>query len=148
VSGTLAYALSAGKAIISTPYWHARELLAEERGVLVPFDDPDAIADSAIGLLENEASRHAMRKRAYLHSREMTWKNVARKYRDAFAQAHADRTREPRPSTSTLLGQPQFDRLPPIKLDHLLRLTDDTALLQHALFSIPNLAEGYTTDDN
>jgi len=148
VSGTLAYALSAGKAIISTPYWHARELLAEERGILVPFDDPGAIADAAIGLLEHEASRHAMRKRAYLHSREMTWKNVARKYRDAFAQAHADRTREPRPSTSTLIGQPQFDRLPPIKLDHLVRLTDDTALLQHALFSIPNLAEGYTTDDN
>jgi glycosyltransferase involved in cell wall biosynthesis len=148
VSGTLAYALSAGKAIISTPYWHARELLAEDRGVLVPFDDPGAIASATIGLLEHEALRHAMRKRAYLHAREMTWKNVARKYRDAFAQAHADRTREPRKSTSTLIGQPQFDRLPPIKLDHLLRLTDETGLLQHALFSIPNLAEGYTTDDN
>ena len=148
VSGTLAYALSAGKAIISTPYWHARELLADDRGVLVPFDDPDAIADAAIGLLEHEALRHAMRKRAYLHAREMTWTNVARKYREVFAQAHADRTRAPRALTSRLTGQPQFDRLPAIKLDHLLRLTDETGLLQHALFSIPNLAEGYTTDDN
>ncbi len=148
VSGTLAYALSAGKAIISTPYWHARELLAEDRGILVPFDAPDAIADTAIGLLEHEALRHAMRKRAYLHGREMTWANVARKYRDVFARAHADRTRAPQASTSTLIGQRRFDHLPPIKLDHLLRMTDETGLLQHALFSVPNLAEGYTTDDN
>ena len=148
VSGTLAYAVSAGKAIISTPYWHARELLAEDRGILVPFDDPDAIADAAMGLLEHEALRHAMRKRAYLYAREMTWANVARKYREVFAQAHAGRTRAPRASASRLIGQPQLDRLPPIKLDHLLRLTDESGLLQHALFSIPNLAEGYTTDDN
>ena len=148
VSGTLAYAVSAGKAIISTPYWHARELLAEDRGILVPFDDPEAIADASIGLLEHDALRHAMRKRAYLYAREMTWANVARKYREVFAQAHADRTRAPRASTSRLIGQPKFDHLPPIKLDHLMQLTDETGLLQHALFSIPNLAEGYTTDDN
>lgn len=148
VSGTLAYALSAGKAIISTPYWHARELLAEDRGILVPFEDPGAIANAAIDLLDHEAARHAMRKRAYLHAREMTWKNVARKYRDAFAQAHADRTRVPRAAFSTQMAEPQLERLPAIKLDHLLRLTDDTGLLEHALFSIPNLAEGYSTDDN
>jgi len=148
VSGTLAYAVSAGKAIISTPYWHARELLADDRGILVPFDDPDAIADAAIGLLEHDALRHAMRKRAYLHARGMIWTNVARKYREVFAQAHADRTRAPRASTSRPIGQPHFDRLPAIKLDHLLRLTDETGILQHALFSVPNLAEGYTTDDN
>jgi glycosyltransferase involved in cell wall biosynthesis len=100
VSGTLAYALSAGKAIISTPYWHARELLAEGRGVLVPFSDPEAIARAAVDLLEDKASRHAMRKRAYMHAREMTWQNVARKYREAFAQAHADRARAPRPAYS------------------------------------------------
>jgi glycosyltransferase involved in cell wall biosynthesis len=148
VSGTLAYALSAGKAIIATPYWHARELLAEQRGVLVPFDDPGAIARAAIDLLEHEAARHAMRKRAYLHAREMTWRNVARKYRGVFAQVHADRARAPRPAFLRPLVQPEFDRLPPLKLDHLLRLTDDTGLLQHALFTVPNLAEGYTTDDN
>src|SRR5208337_3614466 len=65
VSGTLAVALGAGKAIISTPYWHAKELLAEKRGVIVPFDDSGAIANEVIGLLEDDAKRHAMRKRAY-----------------------------------------------------------------------------------
>jgi glycosyltransferase involved in cell wall biosynthesis len=148
VSGTLAYAMSAGKAIIATPYWYARELLAEGRGALVPFDDPDAIAQQAIELLDDDAARHAMRKRAYLHVREMTWKNVARKYRDSFVQAHADRTRAPRPAPSTQLGGLVFDRLPVVKPDHLLRMTDGTGLLQHALFTVPNLAEGYTTDDN
>ena len=148
VSGTLAYALSAGKAIISTPYWHARELLAEGRGVLVPFSDPEAIARSAIELLEDDASRHAMRKRAYQHAREMTWPNVARRYRDAFKHAHSDRERSPRPAFAAEVPAPQLDRLPAIKLDHLLRLTDDTGLFQHALFTVPNLAEGYTTDDN
>src|SRR5512140_457915 len=147
VSGTLAYAVSAGKAIISTPYWHARELLADGRGLLVPFNDPDAIASTAVGLLEDEASRHAMRKRAYLHAREMTWPNVARKYRESFARAHADRANAPHPSFSLDVVQPALE-LPAIKLDHLLRLTDDTGMLQHALFSVPNLAEGYTTDDN
>lgn len=148
VSGTLAYALSAGKAIISTPYLHARELLSEGRGVLVPFEDPAAIAQSAIGLLEHDAKRHAMRKRAYLHAREMTWKNVARRYRDAFTHAHVDRAQKPRPAFSGQIEALPPDRLPAVNLDHLLRLTDDTGLLQHALFSVPNLAEGYTTDDN
>jgi len=148
VSGTLAYAVSAGKAIISTPYWHARELLADGRGILVPFDDPESIAHMAIGLLDHPALRHAMRKRAYLHARDMTWKNVARKYRDSFTQAHADRTRAPRPAPSRPIAGLPFDRLPAIKLDHLLRLTDETGLLQHALFTVPNLAHGYTTDDN
>src|SRR5580693_2193072 len=73
VSGTLAYALSAGKAIISTPYLHAIELLANDRGALVPFDDPEAIAEKTIALLDDETGRHAMRKRAYLHGRSMVW---------------------------------------------------------------------------
>jgi hypothetical protein len=114
----------------------------------VPFENPEAIAKNAVDLLEQDASRHAMRKRAYLHAREMTWKQVARKYSCAFAQAHADRARAPRPAASIPVDQPAYDRLPAINLDHLLRLTDDTGMLQHALFSVPNLAEGYTTDDN
>src|SRR5215216_1987583 len=80
VSGTLAYTVGAGKAVISTPYWHAEEMLDEERGALVPFRDPTALAEQVIDLLDNEAKRHSMRKRAYLYGREMVWPRVARRY--------------------------------------------------------------------
>jgi glycosyltransferase involved in cell wall biosynthesis len=91
VSGTLAYALGAGKAIISTPYWHAAELLRDGRGALVPFDDPVAIAEVAIELMENDAARQAMRKRAYLYARQMVWKRVAQSYIQAFVRVCANR---------------------------------------------------------
>jgi glycosyltransferase involved in cell wall biosynthesis len=87
VSGTLAYALGAGKAIISTPYWHAAELLNDGRGTLVPFEDPDAIAAAAIGLLDNDAARQAMRKSAYDYGRQMVWNRVAQSYMRTFVQA-------------------------------------------------------------
>ena len=96
VSGTLAIALGAGKAIISTPYWHAKELLAEKRGVIVPFETPDAIAQAVIALLENDAERHAMRKRAYLHSVETTWPKTARAYMASFQRARFERSLQPR----------------------------------------------------
>jgi glycosyltransferase involved in cell wall biosynthesis len=86
-SGTLAYALGAGKAIISTPYWHAAELLANGRGVLVPFEAPNAIAAQTIRLMENDGLRHAIRKRAYLYGRTMIWRNAARRYRESFQRA-------------------------------------------------------------
>jgi len=91
VSGTLAYALGAGKAIISTPYWHATELLADGRGALVPFEDPAAIADTAIRLLDNDAARYSMRKRAYLYARHMVWDWVAQSYMLVFLRSHANR---------------------------------------------------------
>jgi glycosyltransferase involved in cell wall biosynthesis len=91
VSGTLAFAMGAGKAIISTPYWHATELLDDERGRLVPFEDPGAIAAAAIDLLENRADRQAMRERAYLYGRDMVWSKVARSYLRAFGNASVDR---------------------------------------------------------
>jgi glycosyltransferase involved in cell wall biosynthesis len=91
VSGTLAYAMGAGKAIISTPYWHAAELLNDGRGTLVPFEDPDAIASAAIKLLDNEAGRLAMRKRAYDYGRQMVWNRVAQSYMSSFARARVDR---------------------------------------------------------
>jgi glycosyltransferase involved in cell wall biosynthesis len=91
VSGTLAYALGAGKAIISTPYWHATELLNHGRGVLVPFEDPAAIAERAIGLLDNDAACQTMRKRAYLYARRMVWNRVAQSYMRAFMRVRADR---------------------------------------------------------
>lgn len=91
VSGTLAYALGAGKAIISTPYWHATELLAGGRGVLVPFDDSNAIATAAVRLLDNPVACQAMRKRAYLYSRETVWNRVAESYMNAFVRARSER---------------------------------------------------------
>jgi len=91
VSGTLAFALGAGKAIISTPYWHAAELLSDGRGSLVPFDNPGAIADAAMQLLENDVTRQAMRESAYLYGREMVWNRVAHSYMRAFRCACLDR---------------------------------------------------------
>src|SRR6476660_8887101 len=148
VSGTLAYALGAGKAIISTPYWHAIELLDDRRGALVPFQDSDAIARKAVELLDTPAIRHAMRKRAYIYARDMVWKSVAQGYMASFEQARADRARQPRAMFANGSPEKCFEELPALKLDHLHRLTDDTGMLQHATFSVPNYTEGYTTDDN
>jgi glycosyltransferase involved in cell wall biosynthesis len=148
VSGTLAYALGAGKAIISTPYWHAIELLDDRRGALVPFQDPGAIAQKTIELLDTPAIRHAMRKRAYQFARDMVWKRVAQGYMGSFEQARNDRMHEPRVTFADGTLEKHLDRLPTLNLDHLRRLTDDTGLLQHAIFSVPNYDEGYTTDDN
>jgi hypothetical protein len=148
VSGTLAYALSAGKAIISTPYLHAIELLDEERGVLVPFDDPEAIAAKTVELLDNATARHAMRKRAYLYARDMVWNRAAQKYMKSFERIYNERLRNPRATFSAQNTEKTLDRLPAIKLDHLYRMTDQTGIVEHAVFVVPNYPEGYTTDDN
>lgn len=148
VSGTLAIALGAGKAIISTPYWHAQELLADGRGILVPFDDPPAIAEATIRLLDNDAERHTMRKRAYLYSRGTTWQRTAQAYMASFQRARAERILRPRPSLQDTLAARATDELPALDLAHLRHMTDDTGILQHAVFSVPNCQEGYTTDDN
>jgi glycosyltransferase involved in cell wall biosynthesis len=148
VSGTLAIALGAGKAIISTPYWHAKELLAEKRGVIVPFDRPDAIAEAVLALLENDAERHAMRKRAYLHSRGTTWAKTARAYMASFQRARFERSLQPRAAHLDDEVAEPVDHLPMLDAGHLLALTDDTGILQHAIFTVPNTREGYTTDDN
>ncbi len=148
VSGTLAYTLGAGKAVISTPYWYAEEMLAEERGALVPFRDPAALAEQVIHLLDNESKRHAMRKRAYQFGREMIWPQVARRYLESFERARAERRHfTPRGFTVKPLDE-RPGELPPLKLDHLRHMTDETGMLQHALFTVPNYREGYTTDDN
>ncbi len=148
VSGTLAYALSAGKAIISTPYLHAIELLDEERGVLVPFDDPQAIAEKTIELLDNGTGRHAMRKRAYLYTRDMVWNRVAQQYMGSFERVYNERLRNPRATFFAQSTEKNLDRLPPVKLDHLFRMTDTTGIAEHAVFVVPNYPEGYSTDDN
>jgi glycosyltransferase involved in cell wall biosynthesis len=147
-SGTLAYAVGAGKAVISTPYWHAQELLAEDRGVLVPFGDSKAIAKEVISLLRDETRRHHIRKNAYTLGRAMTWENVGRLYMQCFEQARLERGEISHRSflIRTLDEQPR--QFPPLKMDHLLRMTDSTGIFQHAIFSVPNFAEGYCADDN
>ncbi len=147
-SGTLAYTFGAGKAVISTPYWHAAELLAEERGVLVPFHDPKAIAREVIGLLRDDTRRHAIRKNAYKLGREMVWSNVARLYMRSFELARLQGAALSRKSFATKTLDQQPRDLPEFKLDHLSRLTDSTGIFQHAVFTVPNFSEGYCTDDN
>ncbi len=147
-SGTLAYALGAGKAIVSTPYWYAEELLADGRGRLVPFKDAPAISQAVLDLLDHPTEMHAMRKRAYMHGREMTWAKVARRYMRSFARAREERMKQPRAvfQSSASLFRPVG--LPVVKLDHLRRLTDDTGIVRHAVFTVPNREDGYSTDDN
>lgn len=148
VSGTLAYTLGAGKAIVSTPYWYAEEMLGEERGALVPFRDPAALADQVIQLLDNEAQRHAMRKRAYMFGRSMIWSQVAQRYMETFERARVERRHFTPSGFAVQALDKRLGELPPLKLDHLRHMTDETGILQHAFFTVPNYGEGYTTDDN
>ncbi len=147
VSGTLAYAFGCGQAVISTPYWHAVELLADGRGVLVPFSDSSAIAREVIGLLSDDGRRHAMRKEAYELGRSMTWESISHKYLNSF-----ETSREQRQVSGSTWGVRTLDEqpleLPQLKLDHLEHLSDSTGIVQHAIYTIPNHAHGYCTDDN
>jgi len=147
-SGTLAYVYGAGKAVVSTPYWHAKELLADGRGALVPFRDPSAIAEGVCGFLDDPARLRAVREKAYGVGREMIWPAVARRYLESFRRARSDRVAKPRTAFAdwTLASRPY--ELPPLRLDHIERMTDGTGILQHANFNVPNFQEGYCTDDN
>ncbi len=136
-SGTLAYAVGNGKAVVSTPFWHAEELLADGRGVLVPFDEPMAFGTALRRLLGHPDRRAAMESRALAFGEQMRWPEVARAYAVLF-----DATRQARPRF-----QPPV-RLPAPTLDHVAAMLDGTGVLQHAVMAVPNLTEGYTTDDN
>lgn len=148
VSGTLAYAMGTGKAVISTPYWYANEMLADNRGIIVPFKDHKALAEQVLRLLDNDPLRHAMRKKAYNFCRSAAWNEVGRQYHKIFEEIKASRISHPRISFyASTLKREEFV-LPQIRLDHMLRLTDDTGIIQHAIFSVPNWDHGYCTDDN
>src|SRR5215216_30125 len=148
VSGTLAYTVGAGKAVISTPYRYAKELLADERGILVPFRDSKAISEKILYLLDNEAERDAMRKRAYMFGRNMIWPAVAEAYRASFDRARQQHFTEHYLMTVHSASEEQTEEAPTLRLDHLERMTDGTGMYQHAVYSVPNYNEGYTTDDN
>ena len=147
-SGTLAYAFGNGNAVVSTPYWHAAELLAAERGKLVPFRDAPAIAVTVVELLRDEPLRHSLRKNAYKLGREMVWSRVAQLYAKSFEQARQDHSFVGRKSSPIKTLDESPGQLPEMKLDHLFRMSDSTGIFQHASFTVPNFAEGYCTDDN
>ena len=147
VSGTLIYALGAGKAVVSTPYSYAQEMLAEGRGRIVPFADPDAIAREVGWLLDHEAELQAMRKKAYIFTRNAVWREVARSYLEVFREVRQQpmvRRVAKRPASKTLV----LYAVPELKIDHVRSLTDDVGMLQHARFTVPDRNHGYCTDDN
>ena len=147
-SGTLCYAFGCGNAVVSTPYWHAEELLAGDRGVLVPFRDSASIATAVCGLLADGARLDGMRRRAYLAGRGMIWSQAAHQYFASFRQARHDHRHRhgPRFAVKTLAQQPI--ELPELTLDHVERLTDSIGIFQHATYAMPSYADGYCTDDN
>jgi glycosyltransferase involved in cell wall biosynthesis len=147
-SGTLAYAVGAGKAVVSTPYVYARELLADGRGVLVPPKDPGAIAREVIGLVSDDDRRRAMRGRAAAYGVEMTWPAVAGRYAGSFARAQAENTHRRRTAFVAQTLATRSAGLPDMSLKHVRAMTDDTGMLQHAIFSIPRYDDGYCLDDN
>ncbi len=147
-SGALAYVFGAGKAVISTPYWHARELLDEGRGVLVPFRAPEAIAEAVCGLLDDPAAMNRMGRRAYEESRESTWPAVGRRYLETFARAKSEHRAVAESVLSRRSNATRPGKLPPVILTHLERMSDGTGILQHAVYNVPNHLEGYCSDDN
>ena len=147
VSGTLSYAFGCGQAVISTPYWHAEELLADGRGILVPFADSDAIARETIDLLQDDQRRQAMRQRAYTLGRSMTWDHVSQLYLQSFRRAMDARSVESKPLAVRTLDELPL-ALPQMHLEHLQHLSDSTGIVQHAIYSIPDHIHGYCTDDN
>ncbi len=144
VSGTLTYALACGKAILSTPSWYAEEILGDGRGILVPFQDPEAMARALDYLLSHPEERERLRRAAYERGREMAWPVIGHRYLDLFRRVLEHPRSVHRPAWLPL----RPSKLPAIRLEHLRQLTDDTGLLQHARGTIPDRQFGYCTDDN
>jgi glycosyltransferase involved in cell wall biosynthesis len=143
-SGTLSYAIGVGSAVVSTPYWHASELLADGRGKLFDFNDSDGLSAVLLELLDNPEELKNLRKKAYDYGRKITWPKTGEKY-----IAVAKKILEDKPNVlvkKEITLDPLI--LPPFSLAHIKRLTDDTGIIQHANFGIPNLKEGYCLDDN
>ena len=147
-SGTLAYSFGLGKAVVSTPYWHAAELLAEGRGVLVPFGDAAATGAAIAQLLTDHAVRLVMRRNAYSCSRGMTWPQTALRYLAAFEASRQSRSAPAARDPGQVVRLRERHPTPDMRTDHLRAMCDDTGLLQHAVHSVPNLAQGYCVDDN
>jgi glycosyltransferase involved in cell wall biosynthesis len=147
-SGTLAYSFGLGKPVVSTPYWHARELLADGRGVLVPFGDAAAIGSEIAELLTDDARRQAMCKRAYAVSRTMTWERSAERYVSVFENARQGHWLKVIARSDTGSPEPRSVAAPEMQIGHFLSMCDDTGLFQHAVHSVPDRSHGYCVDDN
>ncbi|MCK4588949.1 MAG: glycosyltransferase [Nanoarchaeota archaeon] len=132
-SGTLVYAMGCGRAVVSTPFLHAQDIVNHERGLLTGFNNPQSFADAIIKILSDPSLKETMERNAYVYTRRMTWPNVALSYLDLFNK-HIEMAGE--------------HELPEIKLSHLVTLTDDFGLIQFANQEIPDLMSGYTLDDN
>jgi len=145
-SGTLAYSFGLGKAVVSSPYWHAKELLGDGRGILVPFGDAKAISSEIAALLTNDVRRHAMRKRAYASSRSMTWRETAERYLTVFESVREQTIEKILPAAARSVSG--GNAIPGLRLAHFLSLCDGTGILQHAVHSVPDRAHGYCVDDN
>ncbi len=145
-SGTLAYAVGMGKAVVSTPYWYAEELLSDSRGVLVDFRNSKAMARALKSLIGDSMLRNRMRKAAYEFGRTMVWREVGRQYVEMFVQMRSER-KNMEVRTSWKQKMLPMITLPEIRLDHLIGLSDNVGLLQHASFGIPNRDHGYSADD-
>ena len=146
-SGTLAFAVGSGKAVVSTPYWAAEELLDEGRGKIIPFNDPKRLSDAIISILADESLLNTMRRRAYDYGRTRTWPKIGKQYWDLFSKTKfggktLTKTFAQKADSISLLEVPEPS------LDHLRNMTDDTGLIQHAKFMLPDRDHGYCTDDN
>ena len=147
-SGTLAYSFGLGKPVVSTPYWHARELLADGCGVLVPFSDAAAIGNEVANLLTDDARRQAMSRRAYAASRMMTWERVAESYVSVFENARQGHRLKVFARSDVNALEPRSPAPPEMQIGHFLSMCDDVGLFQHAVHSVPDRAHGYCVDDN
>jgi glycosyltransferase involved in cell wall biosynthesis len=147
-SGTLAYSFGLGKPVVSTPYWHARELLADGRGILVPFGDAAAIGGEIAELLSDGARRQAMCRRAYAVSRSMTWERAAEHYVSAFENARQGHSIKVVALSDKASPEPHNPAAPDMQIGHFLSMCDDTGLFQHAVHSVPDRSHGYCVDDN
>ena len=147
-SGTLSFAVGTGKAVVSTPYWAAQELLADGRGKIVPFGDSGAMSDSVVEIVKDDSLFYSLRRRAYEYGRSRTWPKIGQKYWKLFsAKTMPIRfiTKTAPPPAETI--SPTVE-LPEPSLAHMEKLTDDVGLYQHAKFTVPNREYGYCTDDN
>jgi glycosyltransferase involved in cell wall biosynthesis len=147
-SGTLAYSFGMGSAVVSTPYWHARELLADGRGLLVPFGDAAATGRAIASLLNDDGKRMAMRRRAYEAGRSMIWSHVATLYLESIDKARAGYRAPAGSHLVSLAIRRQPQQLTSLKLGHFSAMCDDTGIFQHAVYSVPDRSHGYCVDDN